>query len=165
MDTQNTSDSNRTEEGSGDDHDNEKTSNDKRGTPIGSTFPTTSRIFQYCARLHSGMETTNPDKIVKEFVEASPVLDAVVRYINDDENGDDGDSATYTIIDIASGKGFLSMILSEILPPSKINQGLAHEESTTAIPSHQLGTHVWTRRNFRKRNFDTILSGDFIIDQ
>ena len=82
------------------------------------------------------------DKIIKEFVEAAPVLDAVIRYVNDssdvDGSGGDDDNdhdsedhknasssssfPSYTIIDLACGKGYLSMILSEILPPTKINR-------------------------------------------
>jgi hypothetical protein len=73
------------------------------------------------------------EKIIKEFVEAAPILDAVIRYVNSSESIDTDDtcdgkqtkmtnSLPYTIIDLACGKGYLSMILSEVLPPSKINR-------------------------------------------
>jgi len=63
------------------------------------------------------------DKVVKEFVEAVPVLDAVVKMIeNDTRLGEakNGTRQSYTIIDLCSGKGYLGMILSEVLPPSKV---------------------------------------------
>lgn len=75
------------------------------------------------------------DHIIKEFIEAVPVIDTVYRLIdhstrisNDDINSDDENTKLkkkkqqkqFTIIDLASGKGYLSMILSELLPLEKV---------------------------------------------
>jgi hypothetical protein len=78
--------------------------------------------------------TTNPslwrrlfhvDRVLKEFTEAVPVLDAVSKLIETDTRlreavGGHQQQQQYTIIDLCSGKGYLGMILSEILPPSKV---------------------------------------------
>jgi len=58
------------------------------------------------------------DRVLKEFFEAVPVLDAVVKMIEDDTRLQK--QQKYTIIDLCSGKGYLGMFLSEILPPSKV---------------------------------------------
>jgi len=75
------------------------------------------------------------DRVLKEFFEAVPVLDAIAKMIDSDTRlqqqqqppNNDGtpqqqqqQHQTYTIIDLCSGKGYLGMILSEILPPSKV---------------------------------------------
>jgi hypothetical protein len=59
------------------------------------------------------------DRVIKEFVEAVPVLDAVVKLINQQTTTTD---RQYHIIDLCSGKGYLSMLLSELLPPSKVHR-------------------------------------------
>jgi hypothetical protein len=58
------------------------------------------------------------DRVLKEFVEAAPILNAVVQLIQESKH-----LTNFTIIDLASGKGYLSMFLSELLPPEKV-QGL-----------------------------------------
>ena len=67
------------------------------------------------------------DRVIKEFIEACPVIDSVLTMIENEKNQDDEESGEekkqkqcYTIIDLCSGKGYLGMILSEMLPPSKI---------------------------------------------
>lgn len=55
------------------------------------------------------------DRVFKEFVEAAPIIHAVVNLI------EESDLDHYTIIDLASGKGYLSMFLSEMLPPEKVH--------------------------------------------
>lgn len=61
------------------------------------------------------------DRVLKEFIEAAPVLHAVVEMIDQDDSCGNGDNKkSYTIIDLCSGKGFLGMLLSEMLPPSKV---------------------------------------------
>lgn len=59
------------------------------------------------------------DRVMKEFIEAVPVLDAVVRLIAANDAATDKQQQ-YTIVDLCSGKGYLSMLLSELLPPQKI---------------------------------------------
>jgi len=70
----------------------------------------------------------NTERVLKEFFEAVPVLDAVVKLIENDtrlnqnnqQNNQENQQQQYTIIDLCSGKGYLGMILSEMLPPSKV---------------------------------------------
>jgi hypothetical protein len=56
------------------------------------------------------------DRVLKEFLEAVPIIDAVVRLMA--ETTEDN----FTIVDLASGKGYLSMLLSELLPPEKVSK-------------------------------------------
>jgi hypothetical protein len=63
------------------------------------------------------------DRVIKELIEAVPVLDAVVRLINQQQQQEEEiktDTRQYHIIDLCSGKGYLSMLLSELLPSSKV---------------------------------------------
>jgi len=66
--------------------------------------------------------------VIKELVEAAPIIDAVWKLVDDYEvpvpssavaspNGKEG---RFTFVDLASGKGYLSMFLSEMLPPEKV---------------------------------------------
>ena len=55
------------------------------------------------------------DKVVKEIVEAAPVLAAARELVHAAPSGE-----TFTIVDLCSGKGFLSMVLSELLPPDRV---------------------------------------------
>ena len=71
------------------------------------------------------------ERVLKEFIEAVPIIDAVQRLVT----GADGDTSTdtddtrrlkngekYTIVDLACGGGYLSMILSELLPPDRVEK-------------------------------------------
>ena len=63
--------------------------------------------------------------MVKEFLEAAPILHAVVQMVDAaslPDNPSDPDDGKFTIVDLASGKGYLSMILSELLPPEKVTK-------------------------------------------
>lgn len=57
------------------------------------------------------------DKVVKEIVEAAPVLAAARDAVNSARPGE-----KFTVVDLCCGKGFLSMILSELLPPERLEQ-------------------------------------------
>lgn len=57
------------------------------------------------------------DKVIKEIAEAAPVLSAVRDVVNAGAPGE-----RFTIIDLCSGKGFLSMILSEMLPKERVDR-------------------------------------------
>ena len=59
------------------------------------------------------------ERVVKEIIEAAPVLEATVNIV---ENSVEGNEEKFTIIDLASGRGYLSMILSEVLPPHKVEK-------------------------------------------
>lgn len=59
------------------------------------------------------------DRVIKELVEAAPILDAVVSLV---EEGTYDGTNKCTILDLASGRGYLSMFLSEILPKDKVEK-------------------------------------------
>jgi hypothetical protein len=54
------------------------------------------------------------DKVIKELLECIPIIDALQHWIVHHQN--------VTIIDLASGKGYLSMLLSELLPPDRVTK-------------------------------------------
>jgi hypothetical protein len=59
------------------------------------------------------------DRVIKEFIEAVPVIDAVKRLV---ENADLESDKQFTIFDLACGRGYLSMMLSHLLPPEKVKK-------------------------------------------
>lgn len=59
------------------------------------------------------------DRVIKEFTEAVPVIDAVKRLVESTEPKDD---QKFTILDLCCGKGYLSMFLSHLLPPEKVKK-------------------------------------------
>jgi hypothetical protein len=63
----------------------------------------------------------NQERVLKEFIEAAPIIDAVRIFVDRAPQGL-SESEKFTVIDLASGKGFLSMFLSDMLPPSKIRR-------------------------------------------
>ena len=77
------------------------------------------------------------DRVLKEFIEAVPIIDAVQTLVTNGGGVNDNNDNTasrlengegkkinnkYTIIDLACGRGYLSMILSELLPPDKVEK-------------------------------------------
>jgi Methyltransferase domain len=77
------------------------------------------------------------DRVTKEFIEAVPVLDAVVRLIAAKTSND---NKQYTIVDLCSGKGYLSMLLSELLPPEKVFRIILMDKAF-AMRNQQLKPH------------------------
>ena len=80
------------------------------------------------------------DRVVKEIIESIPIISSIEQYVltydlsswtsscdstTTDSCGDDdgsSNSGKITIVDLCSGKGYLSMVLSELLPPSKVEK-------------------------------------------
>jgi len=105
------------------------------------------------------------DRVAKELIEAAPVIDAAMRLADDyepddgddDEDGDgdgDGDDngrrrrGKITIVDLASGKGYLSMFLSEMLPPEKVAGCLLVDKAWPmrghdVLPHHMNWEHIY----------------------
>eukprot|EP00977_Amphora_coffeiformis_P026180 scaffold24543_cov195-Amphora_coffeaeformis.AAC.3 len=90
------------------------------------------------------------DRVMKEFIEAVPVMDAVQRFVSAaDMNDYDDNEKKFTIIDLCSGKGFLSMFLSELLPPSKVARLVLMDKAwpmhgtTTLGPQHMSWQHIY----------------------
>ncbi|KAK1746231.1 hypothetical protein QTG54_002838, partial [Skeletonema marinoi] len=87
------------------------------------------------------------DRVVKELIESAPVIEFVKRAM---ENQDDDEK--FTIIDLCSGKGYLSMFLSEILPKEKVDKfilvdkawAIANKKTTTELkPHHMNWDHIY----------------------
>ena len=57
-------------------------------------------------------------RLLKEIVEIAPVIAATQDFVAGRRPGD----APLTIVDLASGKGFLAMFLSEMLPPERVER-------------------------------------------
>jgi hypothetical protein len=81
--------------------------------------------------------------VVKELSEAAPIIEAVAQLIHDHDGPD-----KVTIVDLASGKGYLSMFLSELLPPEKVNKLILVDKAwpmcgSTPQPHHMNWDHIY----------------------
>jgi len=87
------------------------------------------------------------ERIFKELIESAPILHLVQKYV---ENHDDGDEEI-TILDLCSGKGYLSMFLSEILPPEKVSKIILIDKAwamcNAKVLPHQMNwDHIYGNR-------------------
>jgi len=92
---------------------------------------------------------------MKELIESAPVIEFVKRAIVESSSNtqdEDNDSKKFTIIDLCSGKGYLSMFLSEILPKEKVDKfilvdkawAIANKKQTTELkPHHMNWDHIY----------------------
>lgn len=63
------------------------------------------------------------DRVVKEIVESIPIIHAIDKYVRSLPSSESGaEVQKITILDLCSGKGYLSMILSEYLPADKVEK-------------------------------------------
>jgi hypothetical protein len=95
------------------------------------------------------------DRVMKELIESAPVIEFVKRAIVESSSNtqdEDNDSKKFTIIDLCSGKGYLSMFLSEILPKEKVDKfilvdkawAIANKKQTTELkPHHMNWDHIY----------------------
>ena len=60
------------------------------------------------------------DKVVKELIESAPVIQRVRELVEHESQL--GPDERFTIVDLCSGKGYLSMYLAELLPPDKVER-------------------------------------------
>lgn len=100
------------------------------------------------------------DRVLKEFIEAVPIIDAVQRVVvaaaaagddDDDANARRHSAEKYTIIDLACGRGYLSMILSELLPPDRVAKFVLVDKAWamhSVIPTsnHISSAHIYGTR-------------------
>ena len=77
------------------------------------------------------------DRVIKEFVEAAPIIDALVKWIDQNE-----DPNKITLVNLASGKGYLSMMLSELLPPDKVEKCILVDKQFPMANSMPLAHHI-----------------------
>lgn len=85
------------------------------------------------------------DRVIKEFIEAAPIIDAVIRLV-DNTNLENGKQ--FTIFDLACGRGYLSMMLSHLLPPSKVKKIVLVDKqwpmhNVTPQTHHISWTHIY----------------------
>lgn len=85
------------------------------------------------------------DRVLKEFIEAAPVIDAVKRLV---ESTDLQDGKKFTIFDLACGRGYLSMMLSHFLSAEKVKKIVLVDKqwpmhNTTPQPHHISWTHIY----------------------
>jgi len=87
-------------------------------------------------------------RVLKEFIEAVPIIDYVRRLVTAATTTDLQDDEKYTIIDLACGRGYLSMILSECLPPNKVERFVLVDKGwpmhgTIPGPQHISWEHIY----------------------
>ena len=97
------------------------------------------------------------EKVIKELVEVAPVIDvvkSVVEAYDEDEN--------FTIVDLCSGKGYMSMLLSEILPKDKVERivlvdkawAIANKETTKELkPHHMNWDHIYGTNPLTEKSY------------
>ena len=86
------------------------------------------------------------ERVIKELIESAPIIESVRKVVA--KNSDDD---KYTIVDLCSGKGYLSMFLSEILPKGKVERfilvdkawAIASKETAELKPHHMNWDHVY----------------------
>ena len=107
------------------------------------------------------------DRVLKEFAEAVPVLDAVLTLIEQADllntnNGGPQEQQQYTIIDLCSGKGYLSMLLSEMLPPDKVFRIVLMDKAFAMRNQKQPGPkHInWEHIYGEKKQMDKAAGGE-----
>jgi hypothetical protein len=108
------------------------------------------------------------ERVIKELVESAPIIHAVQELVENyvPKHAED----RFTIVDLASGKGYLSMFLSEMLPPTKvegivlIDKAWPRRDQITQ-PHHIYADHIYgniQQTNMMAENSDgtrTIQSG------
>jgi hypothetical protein len=96
------------------------------------------------------------ERVVKEVIEAIPILDAVDHWMQDQQQ-----DQKVTIVDLCSGKGYLSMMLSEYLPkPSQVDKIILVDKAWArchAEPSahHMNWDHIYGNRTDGSSYFAT----------
>jgi len=79
------------------------------------------------------------ERVLKELIESAPIIHSVQIFVNENENRKD---APYTILDLCSGKGYLSMFLSEILPPEKVQKIILIDKAWAMCNAELLPHHI-----------------------
>jgi Methyltransferase domain len=91
-------------------------------------------------------------KIIKEFVEACPIIDAVQRLVRTaaeaeaaaccfDKEEEGHQQKPFTIVDLACGKGYLSMLLAEMLPPMQVTRFVLMDKAWACHGTTELSPH------------------------
>ena len=83
------------------------------------------------------------DRVIKEFVEAAPVIDAVLKLVANSDSPE-----KFTVIDLCSGRGYISMFLSELLSPERVEKFVLVDKQwpvhgLAPKPHHISWTHIY----------------------
>ena len=101
------------------------------------------------------------ERVIKELIESAPIIEAVKQAVEEESNSSTDETQQFTIIDLCSGKGYLSMFLSEILPKEKIERvilidkawAIASKETTELKPHHMNWDHIYGKNpNYTNNN-------------
>ena len=92
-----------------------------------------------------------------ELVESAPIIEAVKQVVSNSSSSDE----KITIIDLCSGKGYLSMFLSEILSEEKVERfilvdkawAIASKETKELKPHHMNWNHIYGNNAFGESYF------------
>ena len=80
------------------------------------------------------------DRVIKELIESAPILHSVQLFVNSNEVNED--TSKITIVDLCSGKGYLSMFLSEMLPAEKVSKLILVDKAWAMCNSEVLSHHM-----------------------
>jgi hypothetical protein len=88
------------------------------------------------------------DRVVKEVIESVPIVDAVDRWVRDKQQ-EGSINQNITIIDLCSGKGYLSMLLSECLPSENVQKLVLVDKAwpicfSEPEPHHMNWDHIYS---------------------
>jgi len=88
------------------------------------------------------------DKVIKEVIESIPVISLVQDWMDRHNDVEE----PITIIDLCSGKGYLSMLLSEILPPDRVTKCILVDKAWPmchgkVMPHHVNWEHIYGNDN------------------
>lgn len=88
------------------------------------------------------------ERVFKELIESAPILHSVQMFVNDTADNDQNEDNKITILDLCSGKGYLSMFLSEILPPEKVSKIILIDKAwamcnSELLPHHMNWEHIY----------------------
>jgi len=124
--------------------------------PLSQQYPTMFALVPQCLvqwrRRYRGnrslwLRLFNKERVLKEFLEAVPIMDAVYKFVQQQPERSQPEERL-TVIDLASGKGYLSMFLCEMLPPSKVRRFVLMDKQwpmhgTIPQPHHMSWEHIY----------------------
>jgi len=87
------------------------------------------------------------ERVFKELIESAPILHSVEKFVNNNVKSKIDDEKI-TILDLCSGKGYLSMFLSEMLPPEKVEKIILVDKAwamcnSEVLPHHMNWDHIY----------------------
>ena len=93
-----------------------------------------------------------PQRVLKEVVESVPVIQVVQEWM-EKQNDTTAGAHPITILDLCSGKGYLSMLLSEILPKDRVEKCILLDKAwplchSQPKPHHMSWDHIYTDNYF-----------------